>query len=239
MFHESADFYDAIYAPVKDYRAEAGRIATLLIDLNPRYHRILDVACGTGEHARHLAVAGFSVDGVDLNPDFIRIARSKHPNGQFFEADMSHFQLTERYDAILCLFSSIAYLKTIDRVTQACTCFRDHLLPGGVVLVEPWLEPGILDAARVSRDVATLGDQRITRTCHIELQPGLSRLHFDYEIEDPTGTRHASEVHELGLFTKSDHLAAFHRAGLQATHDPIGLTNRGLYIARVSDPNEQ
>jgi len=63
---------------------------------------VLDVACGSGEHARLLAGHGFVVDGLDLDPAFVRIARHKHPSGRFFEADMAGFDLPDRYDAILC-----------------------------------------------------------------------------------------------------------------------------------------
>jgi hypothetical protein len=47
------------------------------------------------------------------------------------------------------------------------------------------------------------------------------------------GTRRASEVHELGLFTVAELLEAFRQAGLRAEYDPKGLTDRGLYVARA------
>jgi hypothetical protein len=67
----------------------------------------------------------------------------------------------------------------------------------------------------------------------VEIEGNISRLHFDYEISDSTGTRHASELHELGLFTTTELLRTFEDAGLQADYDPKGLTERGLYIARI------
>jgi Methyltransferase domain len=59
-----------------------------------RSQTVLDVACGTGEHARLLAAQGFVVDGLDLDPAFVRIAEQKHPAGQFFAADMRDFHLS-------------------------------------------------------------------------------------------------------------------------------------------------
>src|SRR6476661_1051154 len=151
MFSGSADFYDLVYSTLKNYAAETDQIANLLRRLNPAGRTILDVACGTGEHARLLADQAFEVDGLDLDPAFVRIAQHKHPAGRFFEADMSDFQLAHRHDAVLCLFSSIGYLRTLDRVTRALTCFRNHLSPGGVVVVEPWFAPGALDPAFATR----------------------------------------------------------------------------------------
>jgi len=234
MFTASAAHYDLIYSTFKNYAGEVAQIASLLRQLNPECRTILDVACGTGEHARLLAVQGFIVDGLDLDPAFVRIAQQKHPLGRFFQADMSDFHLPYRYDAVLCLFSSIGYLKTLDRVRRALTCFREHLAPGGVLLIEPWFPPDVLDPKRVSTNVGEAKGVRVTRVTRVEIEDNISRLHFDYEITDSNGTTRASEIHELGLFTKAEMLRAFEEAELQVEHDPVGLTDRGLYVARIA-----
>jgi SAM-dependent methyltransferase len=234
MFTASAEFYDLIYSTFKDYPREAREIATLLRRLNPRCETILDVACGTAEHARLLAGHGFVVDGVDLDPAFVRIAKQKHPAGRFFEADMSDFQLARQYDAVLCLFSSIGYLQTLDRVARALACFREHVKPGGVIAIEPWFPPGVLDTTRVARHTGEANGVRVARASRIEVEGRRSRLLFDYEITDEAGTRHAREVHELGLFTTAEWMQTFRDAGLDADHDPKGLCDRGLFVARVA-----
>jgi SAM-dependent methyltransferase len=234
MFSASAEFYDLIYSSFKDYVGEATQIAGLLRTLNPRCHTVLDVACGTGEHARLLAAAGFAVDGLDLDPAFVRIAEQKHREGRFFAADMSSFHLPYRYDAVLCLFSSIGYLQTLERVTRALRCFREHLAPGGIIVVEPWFAPGVLDSARVVKNTGEGNGVRVSRISRVEVEGRLSRLRFDYEITDGVVTRRAQEVHELGLFTTAELLQTFRDAGLDADYDPKGLTDRGLYIARAA-----
>jgi SAM-dependent methyltransferase len=180
-----------------------------------------------------LAAGGFVVDGLDLDAAFVRIAQQKHPAGRFFEADMSDFHLSDRYDAVLCLFSSIGYLRTLDRVARALACFREHLAPGGVIVVEPWLAPGVIDPERIARHSGEADGVRVTRVSRFEIEGRLSRLIFDYEITDAIGTRRASEVHELGLFTTAELLETFQDAGLEADYDSKGLTDRGLFVARV------
>ena len=234
MFTESADLYDMLYSTLKDYEGEAQTLAQVLRRANPECRTVLDVGCGTGEHARLLAADGFLVDGVDLDPAFVRIASAKHPAGRFHVADMADFHLEKRYDAVTCLFSSIAYLRTLDRVGSALKCFREHLAPGGVVVVEPWLPPGRLDLGRVVRNTVENEGVRVTRVSRVEVAGSLCRLYFDYEITDATSTRRASEIHELGLFTPAEMLDAFNDAGLEAEHDPLGLTDRGLFVARVA-----
>jgi SAM-dependent methyltransferase len=233
MFRASAEYYDLIYSTFKHYAREAAQVADLLRQINPGCQTVLDVACGTGEHARLLSAVGFSVDGLDLSADFVSIASRKHPTGRFFQADMTEFHLGLRYDAVLCLFSSIGYLVTLDRVGATLTCFREHLAPGGLVVVEPWFEPGVLNPERVTRNSAKTDGVSVTRVSRVELEGRLSRLYFDYEITDRSGTHRAHEVHELGLFTEAELLETFRKAGLEADHDPEGLTGRGLYLARV------
>src|SRR4029453_197091 len=113
--------------------------------------------------------------------------------------------------------------KTLDRVTGALRCFREHLAPGGVVVVEPWFPPGGLDATRVTTNIGEANGVRVSRTARAEIAGRLSRPFFAYEITDASGTRRASEVHELGQFTTEEQVDAFREAGLDVEHDPKGL----------------
>ena len=231
MFTESAEVYDAIYS-FKDYAAESARIAALVRTIHPEARTVLDIACGTGEHARHLAANhGFEVDGLDLDAGLLRVAQQKHPTGRFFQGDMSEFALETRYD-VLRSFSSIGYLVTLERVRRALGCFREHLGEGGVALVEPWFSPGGLEDGRVFRHAGRHLGRAVERVSRNEIVDRISRLHFDYAIDTPTGTRRVSEVHELGLFTTEEMAAAFQGAGLHGEFNPIGLTGRGLWVAR-------
>jgi SAM-dependent methyltransferase len=232
MFNASAEYYDVIYGAFKDYAAEVAQVTSLLRRLNPTCRSVLDVGCGTGEHARRLAAEGFEVDGLDIEPAFVRMAAIKHPGGRFVVADMSDFHLPHRYDALLCLFSSIGYLVTLNRVTRALACFREHLAPDGVALVEPWFPPGVLEAGKRFTNTGESQGVKVSRRSRTEIDGTLSRLLFDYEIDDHGDVRHVSEVHELGLFTTEEMKQAFREAGLDVQYDPEGLTGRGLFVAR-------
>lgn len=237
MFSASAELYDLIYSGFKDYRAETAQLAALIRAAHPAARRILDVACGTAEHARLLTEQyGFAVDGLDLDPAFVRIARRKLPAATVYEADMSAFELPERYDVILCLFSSIGYLKTLDAVRSALGRFRLHLADGGIVIVEPWFAPAALIPGRIMVSTAEARGLTVCRMSWAQIEGRLSRLHFEYLIGRPTGIERASEVHELGLFTVEEMQQCFQGAGLDATYDPQGPSGRGLYVARVVAP---
>lgn len=232
MYHATTDLYDLIYGSFKDYPAEAARLAELIRAHNSGARTVLDVACGTAEHARLLtADHALHVDGLDLEPGFVRIAREKLPGAKVHEADMAAFDLPDRYDVVLCLFSSIGYLRSIDRVREALGCFHAHLAPGGIVIVEPWFPPGFLTDGRVGCTTVQGEGVHVARMNHIRTAGRMSFCTFEYLIGRPEGIEHAVEVHELALYTQAEMLEAFAAAGLRAEYDPVGPAGRGLYIA--------
>ena len=80
-YSEAAEFYDLLYQGEKDYAAEGDLLTALIRELHPAAASLLDVGCGTGSHARALTDAGFTADGVDLEPSFVGLAGAKCPEG--------------------------------------------------------------------------------------------------------------------------------------------------------------
>ena len=230
MFSKTAEWYDLIYS-FKDYAKEARAITDLLRNLHPAARTVLDAACGTGEHARHLSNQ-YEVDGIDLDESFVAIARKKNPRGNFLRADMMNFTLERKYDAILCLFSSIGYAKTIENVTKTLSCFKRHLNAGGLIVVEPWLVPEVWNAGQISVNTAERDGNHIARMLSCEREGSISVLMCHYLIGTPEGVRYETERHELGLFSQEEMRRAFESAGLDAQYSEPGFCGRGVYVAR-------
>ncbi len=133
MFTKSARFYDAMYH-FHDYSAQSRKVLDVIRKQHSRAKTLLDVACGTGKHVESLQ-ADLQVEGLDINPDLLEMARRRCPAVTFHAADMQNFDLKRSYDVVACLFSSIGYLKTVNdyprehiatigaRVDQAATRF--------------------------------------------------------------------------------------------------------------------
>lgn len=233
MFSKSAELYDKIYFKFKDYEAEAQKISELITRENPSARTLLDVACGTGEHARILRDQhGFEVDGIDLDDKFVSLAQRKNPKGNFSRADMVVFDLGKSYDIVMCLFSSIGYVKTLDRVTHALERFKAHVNEDGLILVEPWFSPGALTPGRIFLNTSQSEDLTVVRMGYNQVQGRISTLHFEYLIGSHGKIEHEVEKHELGLFTIDEMKSCFKDAGLKPTFDEDGISDRGLFTAR-------
>jgi 2-polyprenyl-3-methyl-5-hydroxy-6-metoxy-1,4-benzoquinol methylase len=76
-YASAPEYYDLLYRDVKDYAAEARLIRAVILDAHPAALTLLDVGCGTGAHARALNDTGFRVDGIDIEPAFVEIARRR------------------------------------------------------------------------------------------------------------------------------------------------------------------
>ncbi len=230
MFDEkSARFYDAVYG-FKDYASESEQLLGLIESSKlSDGNTLLDVACGTGGHFPYLR-EHYQIEGLDLDENMLLVARERFPDILFHQGDMVDFDLSGRFDVITCLFSSIGYTKTASRMRQAVQNMADHLLPGGVLIIEPWLSPDQWKPGGLHGLNVVEPDFRITRMNISETRGGLSVVDFHYLVGTPEGIHYFTETHELGLFSTESYLDAFESAGLDVTHDPEGLIGRGLFI---------
>jgi ubiquinone/menaquinone biosynthesis C-methylase UbiE len=232
MFTKSARYYDLIYSSFKDYQSEAEKIAGLIQQLNPNAQTILDVACGTGEHARLLHENhNYGVDGIDLDEELLAAARRKTPRAKFEIADMTNFRLGRQYDVVMCLFSSIGYVRSLENVRKTLSCFKEHLLPGGLIIIEPWFTPESWKPGQIYMKTVESEDLKICRMSLSDREGTLSKLRFEYLIGTTEEIRHETEDHELGLFTVEEMTQSFQETGLESDYDPEGIFGRGLYIA--------
>ncbi len=233
MFSKSAKYYDEIYASVdKDYAAEAAKTHALIKKYKcTKGKRLLDVACGTGIHAGYLSKY-YQVEGLDLDAKMLAVAKKKHPGIRFYQGDMVDFDLGRQFDAVVCLFSSIGYARTKSRMQKAIKTMARHVLPGGVLIIEPWFAPEQWHPGRASMTHVDQPNLKIVRMSLSRQRGKLSLIEFQYLVGTPKGIEHQVEIHELGLFTHQQYMDALKAAGLNVIHDPEGLDGRGLYVGQ-------
>jgi SAM-dependent methyltransferase len=102
--------------------------------------RLLDLGCGTGEHARYLAGKGFEVVGVDVSDTMLERAREDGlPAGvQFLLGDLAHVEsvVTGRFGGAVCLGNTLAHIMDHAALTQLFKGVRAVLLPGAPLVIQ-------------------------------------------------------------------------------------------------------
>ena len=228
MYDKSADLYDAIYR-FKNYAAEADMVRELVHERAPHAATLLDVACGTGKHLEHLRKL-YAAEGLDADPTLLEIAAQRNPGLPLHVGDMSDFDLGPRFDVITCLFSSVGYMETEEKMRRAVTTMAAHLRPGGVLIIEPWLSSREWDEGLLGAVFVDDPDLKVARFNGSKVEDGCSIMEMHYLVTTHRGSEHFTETHSLGLFTPQQYQRALTDRGLNAEHDPEGLTGRGLHI---------
>lgn len=241
-FSVSQAWYDLIYeAQGKDYTEEVRRLRDLLrstgIDAATlgRAPRMLDIACGTGQHLSRLA--DFERVGVDVDPAMLEIAGHRCPDATLVEGDMRTLDpggLGAPFDAVTCLFSAIAYMTDLDGLAEAIDSMARCVSRDGVLLVEPFITPDMVADGRPHAVFADHVDLKVVRMDVPRVHGRRLELEFHYLAADAEGVEHRRERHELGIFSVDEIGEAFTSAGLRWEFDPKGISGhgRGLHVGR-------
>jgi ubiquinone/menaquinone biosynthesis C-methylase UbiE len=231
MFHRLAEYYDPLYA-WKDYRGESKYLESLA----RRYGRSggtkwLDVACGTGRHLEFLR-RRFSVRGIDASPEMLRFARRRLPGIRLGRADMRTFRLAESFDVVSCLFSAIGHLATERDLQLAVSNFARHLKPGGVAIVEPWVQPADFRAGSTHLLTHQGPTTTIVRLASSARRGNISIVRYHYLIgETGRPVRYFEDVSRGLMVPRTRLLTMMRTAGLRPRSLARGLMKRrGLLV---------
>ncbi len=220
MFLGTERVYDIVYS-WNDYEREAAILHRLV---GRDGGGLLDVACGTGRHLEELA-RWYRGEGIDLDPEMVAIARRR--GSMVHESEMTGFGLGRRFEIVTCLFSSIAYAEDLD---AAVANLARHVLPGGALVVEPWLYPDAVLPGHISLHTGERNGVHVARMGTVRVEDRLSHIDFDYLIGESGRIQHRTESHAMRLWTHAEYLAAFERAQVSAGYEADGLMGRGLYL---------
>ncbi len=233
MFGDLARFYDALYG-AKDYRAESRSLVRLVRRYaRSKGHAWLDVACGTGRHLEFLR-REWDVSGVDASPQMLRLARRRLPGVPLVQGDMRRFRLKDRFDVITCLFSAIGHLPSEADLLRTFHNFSTHLKPGGVAIVEPWIDPEDFRPGMVHLVSYRSPSLVIARMAFSARTGNRSAISYRYLIgEARRGVRHEEETDRGLLVPRRRLVELMERSGLRGRFLRHGLpTGRGLLVGR-------
>lgn len=142
-----AQTYDDVYR-AKDYETECDLLERVWSKYAPApICSVLDLGCGTGNHALVLARRGYQVVGVDRSPEMLVQARQKARSADpttFVLGDVRAVRLGRKFDAVAILFAVLGYQTTNEEVLAALRTAREHVSPGGILVFDVWYGPAVL-----------------------------------------------------------------------------------------------
>jgi ubiquinone/menaquinone biosynthesis C-methylase UbiE len=133
FYNELSKVYDVVFPKSED------TLKFLLSGLKTN-SKVLDLACGTGTYSVALAQKGHRVEGLDLDEDMIKLARSKGGlYANFVVGDMTKFKESfpkEKYDLIFCIGNSLVHLKNKERIDKFIKDIYEGLNPNGTIVIQ-------------------------------------------------------------------------------------------------------
>jgi ubiquinone/menaquinone biosynthesis C-methylase UbiE len=228
-FSQIAAYYDELYVKPEQYEAEATKaMARIETYKQSDSNELLDIACGTGGHILYW-LKQYRVTGLDISPEMLARAQKKFPDIKFIRGDMIDFRINQQFDALVCLYGSIGFTRTVKNLNRALVTFARHMKPGGVLYLTPWSTQDEFKP-KIVVDVAKHPDVRIARMENVKLKkPGIIVIDFHHLIGRNSKVTYRTQSIEVGLFSRQQYLDAIRGANLelkeyyQGTDMPMGV----------------
>jgi ubiquinone/menaquinone biosynthesis C-methylase UbiE len=231
LHHTLAKYYDNIYS-FRDFLDESVRLQNIIEkNLETDGNTVLDVACGTGLHLKHLK-DDFSCTGVDISKTMLKLAKKNAEDVNFKESDMKTLTLGKQFDVVMCLYSSIGYVKTYSNLQRTIQGFSKHLKEGGLALIEPSHNGSAYLKGEPRITTYDGEDMKIARVNYAALRQTLAVVNMHILIaEKGLDAKYFMDRHDLGVFGVDETLRIMAEAGLKAKYLKGGLMpGRELFI---------
>lgn len=232
-FKTISSYYDALYVKDREYSPEAAKVKELLTRHGvPRQADLLVLACGTGGHLPYFKDE-YQVSGLDLSEDMLALARKKYPDLTFHLGNLIDFALETDFDAMICLYGSIGFVKTVENLRASMKRIAAHLRPGGLALITPWSTVEDFQDLIVV-DAADKPDLKIARMEQVRLkEPKLVEVTFHHLLGKNNEVTYHKQSMEIGLFSRQEYVQAMTDAGLEVVEEYRGTDVRGgAYIGK-------
>lgn len=229
-YERSAQVFDLYYSWL-DYKTHAVTIHEAIAARKPGASSLLELGCGTGRYMEQLQ-QWYDTEGLDISESMLTVAHRRLPGAVFHLDDMTAFELGKTYDAVVCLFSSIAYVTSLADLGAMIRCSAQHLNPGGVLIIEPWFSPDAWTDGHIASRVVEGDGVKVARldTSTVDGNRAVMRWAWAVAWEDGDADAYVEE-HPTGLFTVAEYDTLLREAGLTPEYDPGGPLGRGLHIA--------
>lgn len=184
----------------------------------PEKAKILDLACGKGRHAAHLATKNFDVTGVDLSPNSISEAKIMEcPNLKFMVHDMrerltfDNCEAGDNFDAVFNLFTSFGYFDDTSENLKVTDAVFSMLKENGIF---------VIDFMNVSKVLHNLVEHEIKTLNEIDFKINRSfdGKHIHKKIEFMDGGENFEFAERVQALNLEDFKSLLNHSGFKILH---------------------
>jgi ubiquinone/menaquinone biosynthesis C-methylase UbiE len=170
---------------------------------------LIDCPSGYGRHSIALSQRGLKVTGVDINDEFLNLARNKAnkkklTNVNFVKCDMRKIDYTNKFDAVINMFYSFGFFESEDENFLVLKNFFNALKDGGEFLMHthvtvPRLVSGELKNSQ-TRDLESGKKLQLTR----EYNSLTKREDGEWAVVDTKGNKDKLTPYSVRIYTADE-----------------------------------
>ena len=131
---ELAKVFDKMYQGFIDYQEEYYFYKGFCEKFEKK--SILEIGCGTGNLAPKFTSDFKSYLGLDFSETMLSIAKEKFPLGEFQQADMTNFELSQKRDAVLITGRTTSYLFKNKDINNCFSSIGNALSKNGILIFD-------------------------------------------------------------------------------------------------------
>jgi ubiquinone/menaquinone biosynthesis C-methylase UbiE len=223
LYKALAPIYDFLMADI-DYDEWSDFIDELIQTHHPDAVSLLELACGTGNHALSLdELETYDITATDISNEMLEEARTK---AQFREsaiiwkqADMLHLDLEQKFDVVISLHDSINYMLTPQDVSRVFENVKRHLNDGGIFIYDFTTSANSVDNAEDMNNEGTSPDgyRFVRKSYYLPIE----KLHYnEFEIEKLSPDKKSvvqklREVHRQRVYSLAEMKSLAQNAGFE------------------------
>lgn len=208
-----SEYYDELYHK-NNYQLQAENLITILKQngLNTK-DKIIDIGCGTGEHALRVAQQGYHVYGIDPSSHMIKKAKEKTNTQLRLSFDCGYIEsLSTSFQAAYSLFNVINCLDSIESLNNFFYHAGRILSNNAPFIIETWHTEQVLKEIPAEKNdsiVTKFG--LVKRVVKPTTNPKNRTVLLDYNYM--INNQHHTIIHHIKLFTKEELSQAFSYGG--------------------------
>lgn len=233
IFSDYANYYNLLYKD-KNYEAESKYIVNLISQFQRlKSQTLLDVGCGTGQHAFCFAKHGYHVVGIDNSVDMISIAKGSNTSIDFLNVNAVSFNLERKFDVVSSLFHVASYQTSEAEINGYFSSISKHLNKNGLFIFDFWYGPAVLTDKPVVRIKKLESDSLlVTRISEPKLYVNDNKVNINFHIfikDKLKGTiSEIEEHHSMRYFFLSEIIGLLGSNGLSLVASEEWMTGNKL-----------